>query len=883
MPDTLDRLKQALADRYAIEHELGSGGMATVYLAEDLKHHRKVAVKVLRPELAAALGPERFLREIEIAARLTHPHILPLHDSGEADGFLFYVMPFVEGQSLRERLAQEGELPIPEALRILRDVVDALTEAHAQGLVHRDIKPENVLLRGRHALVTDFGVAKAVSEATGRQKLTTAGVALGTPAYMAPEQASADPHVDHRVDLYAAGVLAYELLTGWTPFRASSSQQMLAAHMTETPEPIRKYRDTVAPELENTVMRCLAKRPADRWQSADELLQQIELLSTPSGGVTPTSTRPLAALRDVRRHRGLLATGTVLSAVIIAGILVLVTRSAGDGTGRSQPVAPVQLTANPLERSVTGSAISPDGTYLAFIDPRGLHLQLLTTNEIHTLDMDVAGAPWKVWWYPDGTRLLFLGADEDDVLTLWSVSMLGGRARRLQQSVMTAAVAPNGQRIAVIRGLSIQAQSFREVWVMGPNGEDARLLASAKPGESFWRLAWTPDSRALAVGAWTSAGMRIDLFSPDGREHQPLITDPTLFQNWTGILPFAWCADGQLVYARRDGPGHQATSNLWIVQTDTRRGTIKGEPRRLTRWSAANVRELSVTDDCTKIVVLQVRNQADVFVGELDPSGTAFVREQQLTFDQREDFPLGWLPDSRGLLINSARTGDRDIYFKELNADALEPVYRGGRRAVYAPGGQSILFLEGGDIWTVPVTGGGARLVVEGSFWWIRCPVGVGRPCVAGRGEENEYVFFSFDAANGEVRELARTAHRIPFTTWDLSPDGRQAAVVHNDDDKIIVVDLDSGDESFVAVDGWSSFEYISWTAAGDAFFVDAGFATAANYPALLRVEMDGQAHVLRRHLSEWHVQPRASPDGRFVAFASMSFHGNAWLIEGFQ
>jgi serine/threonine-protein kinase len=242
--DSLARLKAALADRYTIERELGSGGMATVYLAEDLKHHRKVAVKVLRPDLAAALGPDRFLQEIEIAAQLQHPNILPLHDSGEADGFLYYVMPYVEGESLRDKLAKEGELPIGEAVRILRDVVDALTEAHAHGVVHRDIKPENILLRGRHALVTDFGVAKAVSEATGREKLTTAGVALGTPAYMAPEQASADPHIDHRADIYAVGALAYELLsgrppfTGTTPLAPSRSGLLEETNLTRQPDAV---------------------------------------------------------------------------------------------------------------------------------------------------------------------------------------------------------------------------------------------------------------------------------------------------------------------------------------------------------------------------------------------------------------------------------------------------------------------------------------------------------------------------------------------------------------------------------------------------------------------------------------------------------------------
>jgi len=301
MSDVLDRLKTALADRYTIEREIGSGGMATVYLAEDLKHHRQVAIKVLRPDLAATLGPERFLREIEIAAKLQHPHILPLLDSGEADSFLYYVMPFVEGQSLRDKLAKEGELPIGDAVRILRDVVDALTEAHAHGVVHRDIKPENILLRGRHALVTDFGVAKAVSEATGREKLTTAGVALGTPAYMAPEQAAADPHLDHRVDIYAVGAVAYELLTGRPVFMGTTPQMILSAHVTETPEPVTKHRDTVPTALESVVMRCLEKKPADRFQSAEELLPQLEALTTPSGGVTPTDTQPLTATRARRR------------------------------------------------------------------------------------------------------------------------------------------------------------------------------------------------------------------------------------------------------------------------------------------------------------------------------------------------------------------------------------------------------------------------------------------------------------------------------------------------------------------------------------------------------------------------------------------------------
>ncbi len=319
--EIVDHLRKALADRYTIEREIGSGGMATVYLAEDLKHHRKVAIKVLRADLAATLGPERFLREIEIAAQLHHPHILPLYDSGEADGFLYYVMPYVEGLSLRDKLAKEGELPIGDAVRIVRDVVDALTEAHAHGVVHRDIKPENILLRGRHALVTDFGVAKAVSEATGREQVTTAGVALGTPAYMAPEQAAADPHLDHRVDIYAVGAVAYELLTGRPVFMGTTPQMILSAHVTEAPQPVTKHRDTVPPVLEQLVLRCLEKKPADRFQSAEELLPQLETLTTPSGGMTPTETQPVRAATSGLRRRGWvrMALLAVAVGVVIAG------------------------------------------------------------------------------------------------------------------------------------------------------------------------------------------------------------------------------------------------------------------------------------------------------------------------------------------------------------------------------------------------------------------------------------------------------------------------------------------------------------------------------------------------------------------------------------
>ncbi|HEU5153202.1 MAG TPA: protein kinase, partial [Gemmatimonadales bacterium] len=290
--DLLERLQSALGTAYRLEKELGGGGMSRVFLAEETALGRQVVVKVLPPEYGAGLNVDRFRREIQVAAGLHHPHIVPLLSAGQAGDVLYYTMPMIEGESLRARLARHGELPIHDTVRLLRDVVDALACAHEHGVVHRDIKPDNVLLSRKHALVTDFGVAKAL-EASGKSSITSTRLALGTPAYMAPEQAAADPHTDHRADLYAVGVLAYEMLTGSPPFTGPSAQSVLNAHVTKAPVPVTEARSTVPPGLASLVMRCLEKKPADRYQSADELLAQLELLATPSGGTAPTGAVPV--------------------------------------------------------------------------------------------------------------------------------------------------------------------------------------------------------------------------------------------------------------------------------------------------------------------------------------------------------------------------------------------------------------------------------------------------------------------------------------------------------------------------------------------------------------------------------------------------------------
>jgi serine/threonine-protein kinase len=325
------QLQGALADRYRIEREVGRGGMATVYLAEDLKHHRKVAVKVLRPELAHALGPERFLREIATTANLHHPHILALYDSGrtpDASGaFLYYVMPFVEGESLRDRLSRDKQLPIEDALQIAREVADALSYAHGRGVIHRDIKPENILLESGHALVTDFGIARAVSSA-GADRLTETGLAVGTPAYMSPEQAAGEPDVDGRSDLYALGCVLYEMLAGQPPFTGPTVQSIVHQHLTATPPPITQLRPAVPGMVAAALERALAKNPADRFHPVGQFASALQ--SSPAG------TRTAAPLIEQGAKRWVLALFAV-AILLLGGWLAFRARAGGPGPPSTVP------------------------------------------------------------------------------------------------------------------------------------------------------------------------------------------------------------------------------------------------------------------------------------------------------------------------------------------------------------------------------------------------------------------------------------------------------------------------------------------------------------------------------------------------------------------
>ena len=420
------RITGALTERYRITGEVGRGGMATVYLARDVKHARDVAVKVLHPDIAAALGREQFLNEIEIVAQLRHPNIVPLYDSGESDGLLYYVMPYEEGHSLRERLDREGPLPVDDVIIILRDICEALSHAHRHGVVHRDIKPDNVLLAGRHAMVADFGLASVVTAASGHPTLARLGLLLGTPAYMAPEQAPGRSHgFDHRADIYAVGVLAYELLAGVVPFRGDTPRQILSAHAADAPPPVADRRPDVPNVLADAVTRCLAKEPDQRWQSVDELLAQLQPMTLAAGDRKAVASRHVAP----RGSRVAVTIGLV-AAVSLVGVALFFAR------GRSASPAPVlgrarQVTSDPGME--VQPALSPDGKRVAYAAGHSLAMRIyvrpLDGGRASRLTSDTTENEWLPRWSPDASRILFLSRG-----AVLSAPSGGGAARTPRRS-----------------------------------------------------------------------------------------------------------------------------------------------------------------------------------------------------------------------------------------------------------------------------------------------------------------------------------------------------------------------------------------------------------------------------------------------------------------
>jgi Tol biopolymer transport system component len=670
--------------------------MSRVFLVHELALDRKIVVKVLPPELAADLSAERFKREIQLAARLQHPHIVPVLTASAEAGLLHYAMPYIAGESLRARLAQQHELPINEVVRILRDVVDALAHAHGEGVVHRDIKPDNILLAGHHALVTDFGVSKAVSTATSDSDLTSAGMALGTPAYMSPEQAAADPSIDQRADIYSVGAVAYELLTGRPPFSGMPPQQVLAAHLSRAPEHVSSQRASVPPALASIVMRCLEKRAADRWQSADDLLSQLEVIATPSGGMAPT-TRVVSPARRLDWR--------VVAVAGAIGIAILASWWAKRPAPAQVVGSTVQITNAPgLELD---AAISPDGQLVAYAaGPPGrtrVYVRQVAGGAARALTDSALGGARTPRWTPDGQMLTFLVGQ-----SLHSVMALGGASRVLMDASGYEFASPTLSP----DGVSIAFADDSAIYVRPVAGGPARLVTRAAYASY---LVWSPDGERLAFvtdNAWFIYGLAnlgniapssISVVNTGGGEAvritdvTHLNTSPIWTPNSRAILFVSNLGGGRDIYEQRL----------------TRLGRPSGAPRRLTTGSNAHTISIAadgtrlaysvlstrsnlwwapisnqratpfsdaraVTDENQVVEGMGVSRDGEWLVYDSNRSGYQHVfrirtrdgEPEQLTDGPVDDFLPAWSPDGRWIAYHSWRSGNRDVYV--MSADGRE-------------------------------------------------------------------------------------------------------------------------------------------------------------------------------------------------------------------
>jgi Tol biopolymer transport system component/tRNA A-37 threonylcarbamoyl transferase component Bud32 len=664
-----DRLTAALSDRYRIERELGQGGMATVYLAEDVKHKRKVALKVLKPELAAVLGAERFLQEITTTAALQHPHILPLFDSGTADGFLFYVMPFIDGETLRSKLDRETQLGVDESVKITTEVADALHYAHTQGVIHRDIKPENILLHNGRPMVADFGIALAVSAAAGG-RMTETGLSLGTPHYMSPEQATAEKELSARSDVYSLGSVLYEMLTGNPPHTGASAQQIIMKIVTEEAAPVTKLRKAVPPNVAAAVAMSLEKLPADRFESAKAFAEALGNAAFRNAG-GPASG-------PARTSRALAREPAVLALAGIAGALLVAVAALTLGGDEAQEPAVARFTVELRDETGgfssesrqygPGLAISDDGSRFAYLGTVGAQPQILV-RRLDQLDPDPVRATGDVrccqTFSPDGLSLAYITTQ----LELKVVSLQSGISRT---------VADSGLQDPSLYGTGLD-------W-----GPDNLLYVAMVDG--IWRFApdgGSPDRvTTLGQGERTHAWMDV---LPNGKGAL-LTVIPTASGDLGGyVVGVVDFADGHVTvlfpgtYARYAASGHivfvQADGTLLAVPVDQDRLAVTGTP-------------------VVQLAGVEVGSYGAARLA-LSPGGTLVYRRGRRLIDA-----LTWVDRNGTILGPAAAELDGDLGDPRLSPD-------GSRFAV------NRLSAEGRHLWTRAVAGGEpTRHTFEGQQNW---------------------------------------------------------------------------------------------------------------------------------------------------------------------
>ena len=768
MNDSAARLAAALADRYRLERELGAGGMATVYLAHDLKHDRKVAVKVLRPELAAVIGAERFLAEIKTTANLQHPHILPLFDSGAADSFLFYVMPFIDGESLRDRLNREKQLPISDALRIATEVASALHYAHRHGVIHRDIKPENVLLHDGQALVADFGIALAASKASG-SRMTETGMSLGTPHYMSPEQAMGEREITARSDVYALGAMTYEMLVGDPPFIGSTAQAIVAKVLTEKPAPPSRSRDTVPESVDAAVLTALAKLPADRYASAAEF---AAALANPHGTMARTSAHPVLPVS----RRGWVAGAGAGVLLLLAGILLGRRLAPGSGGGAEVVRATLDLGDSTSILSIGNIrlAISSDGRRVAFVGTKGADVGLWVrelNQPVARWLPDTRGA-FGPFFSPDGEFIGFFTAASGRV-AMRVIPVGGGVVRTVvQDSVASFGGADWGDDGQIYFTNSARGLS--------------RVAASGGPTT---RIAYPDSARGNKEYDYPDV-------LPGSKQAFLMLWKGSLGSNRIGVIDLASGAMTELAdgsYARYMAPGHiaigAADGRILVAPYDAGGRRLRETPVLMLDDVQDEISNGTVqfAVSANGTLVYQRKSSTEVGVIWIDRSGV----ESPVDTTLKGNFSFAALsPDATRIALAVSVSGGGQIWVKDLRTGGFSRISQGladADRPVWAPDGRNVGFLATRNThrtaWIRRADGSDSARAIAGSadydeVWFAQS----GRYTLfrsEGSGQGTRHLLVMENGVDSVPRTLLRSNYDTFAMT--LSPNGRWLAYVSDE------------------------------------------------------------------------------------------------------
>jgi len=823
MADPFHRLKEAMADRYTLERELGAGGMATVYLAHDPRHNRKVAIKVMNSELAAIIGAARFLKEIETTANLQHPNILPLFDSGEVDGTVFYVMPYVQGESLRGRLAREVQLPVADAVRIAVEIAGALDYAHRHGVIHRDIKPDNVLLHDGRALVADFGIALAWSHRDGRTRITKSGVSLGTPHYMSPEQAAGDQNLDPRADTYALGVVLYEMLAGQPPFTGLTPQAIFARVMSEEPRPVVFHRKTVPPHVDAAVARALEKLPADRWQTAAEF----------AAALTGTGAGYKARGRKLSGALGRSAIPWALSATLLLTVAWVGLRYGRSALPSAAPVhfsieldPGVQPTFTPIVR------LSPDGRQL-FVSAMVGRREEVLRRPLDQMRMEViAGAGQGE--QGTGNSRPFVSPDGQ-----WIAYARQGKLRKVRVEggpPVDLAVADWAGGSWGTNGQLVYTKAYNTgLWIVSEGGGDERMLTTPDTARGELGHWWpqilpdgdhvlftayrTPIERATIEVLSISSGKRdvvltggvFGFYVPTGHLLYALgetiraapfdldrlaitgaalpVVDSVAMNPTDGAAAFDVSENGTLAYL----PVSSAIRETELVLVD-RRGN---ESRALPASDRYDHPRLSPEGGRIAVDIRSANSLGDIWVFQVGRSGGL-----RLTAEGGRDFGAEWTPDGRELIYSSEHPFF-DLYRRAADASRpAEPLLTGGFDRY--PGSVSSdgrlfafsLAAPGGELWTVQLRGppAPARYFANG--------FNLAHPTLS---PEGRWMAYDSDES-GRVEVYAQSYPNPSLKRWKVSPanasepmwtrGGRELVYRKGDSVMAVSVDLENGRSS---------------------------------------------------------------------------------------